>query len=123
MTTYEQYVDGFMSPMQALRALVMELGEVESELAPLEEQRAQLREQISDVVSRLDGQRAEIKGFGRVLITSPSVSEAYDTKALDALLGRLRDEGRHEEADVLLACKGKRMRSGGLRIEREQKLR
>lgn len=120
MSAYEEWEDGFLSPQQALRTLVVELGEVESDLQPLDTQRNALREQIGNIVARMDNQRAEIKGFGRVLITAPGFSEGYDTAQLNAMLATLRERGDDLLADWLESCKTKRMRSGGLRIERER---
>lgn len=119
MTTYHDYTEGHLTPLQALRALAMEYGEIESDLEPLEGQRAALRDQMAVLLTKIDGEKVEIRGFGLIRLTQAGISEAYDAKALDALLGRLRDEGQHDMADAVLACKAKRHRAGGLRIERE----
>lgn len=120
MTTYVDYTDGHLTPMQALRALVMEYGEVESELTPLEEQRARLREQIGMLLTRIDNEKAEIKGFGTVRLVGPGVAEKWDGKALEQYAEELRAAGNSEIADSLMSCKGKTMRAGGLRIERSR---
>lgn len=117
---YARWKDGDTGPMEALRALCSDLGEVESDIKPLEAQRDRLRDKIGDIVARQDGQRVEVRGFGRLMITAPGITEGYDGKALDALVAELRDDGNEAMAERILALKGKKMRAGGLRIEREK---
>lgn len=118
-TLYEEYVNGTVSPVQALRSLCMALGEVESELQPLTVERELLRQQIGDIVAQFTDQKAMVRGFGLVRITAPALTEKYDTKQVDKLVTWLTDEGHTDIAESLAACKAKGMRSGGLRIERE----
>lgn len=111
-----RYEDGFATPYETLRALCMELGEVESELDPLQQQRERLRNEIGNVLARI-GDKAEIKGFGKLSITAPSVSTGYDAKALRALVDSWGDT---EAARQVQACEKQTVRVGGLRIEREK---
>lgn len=118
--SYVQWQEGDLTPFATLRALCLELGEVESELAPLERQREQLRTQISDVLGRLDGQKAKIAGFGTVAILEGSLVENYNKPALNALVNDLLDEGNEAAAVRIRACCSRSWRKGGLRIEREK---
>lgn len=117
---FTEWEEGNLSAYRALRALCMDLGEVESELAPLQKQRDDTRNQIGDILLTQDNYKAEIKDFGRLMITAPSISAKYDTKAVDALVSWLVDAGYTDIAERLAACKIKSMRAGGLRIERER---
>jgi hypothetical protein len=118
MGVFEDWQEGLATDVQALRALCSDLGEVESELVPLQEQREQLRAQIGEVVAHLGGD-AEIAGFGRLTITSASVTYGYDKRRLDALIVELAAD-YPEVVARLAACRTQSMRAGGLRIEREK---
>lgn len=120
MSVYEEYQEGLLTPVQALRALVSDLAETESELAPLQEQRESLRAQISEVLARVDGEQYTIKGYGTLKLTNPSVTQKYDTHLIDMLVNQLAEDGYEEIARQIAACKGKSMRAGGLRIEKEK---
>lgn len=118
MTTFDDWADGRMNDADALRALCRDLGEVESQLAPLEAERQQLRDQISRVLDRAGG-KAQIAGFGGLEITSPSIVRSYDKKALDRLLLDLASEAP-EMAARIAQCRTESARAGGLRITREK---
>lgn len=115
---YAAYLDGDATPYEALRSLCMDLGEVESELKPLEQQRDVLRERISGLVDKLGG-KAEVAGFGKLQITSPSITTGFDKAQLTALIDELIAD-YPDIAQRLVACKTKSARAGGLRIEREK---
>lgn len=119
---YWAWQDGDMSPMEALRALCVELGEVESEIEPLETERGTLRSQISEVLTKIDGEKAEIKGFGVVRLTQASVTKGYDKAKIQALINELIAD-YPDIAARLVACETQSMRAGGLRIEREKAAR
>jgi hypothetical protein len=111
---FEDWRAGVISDREALRRLLSDLGEVESQIAPLEAERAELRAQISEVLAELGG-RAEADGY-RLTITSPSVVPRYDAKELDQLVLRLRQQGHTEIADQILTARKESARSGQLRI-------
>lgn len=114
---FEQWEAGDLTDIPALRSLWSDLREVESEIAPLEQQKATLREQIGLIVARIGTQ--EIPGLGRVSITSPSVSVSYDTKKVNELALSLT--ATHPEiAAQLVAARKTSERSGSLRIESEK---
>lgn len=120
MSLYHDYTEGHLTPQQALRALCSDLAEVESEIGPLERQREQIREQISLIVARMDGERADVPGFGTVRIASAAVTERWDGKALAMLMERLLADGQQDIASAILRCKEKSFRAGGLRVERSR---
>lgn len=99
-----------------LRALCYDLGEVESQIAPLEAERQQLRDKISLVLARM-GNKAELAGFGKLELTAPAVVHSYDKKRLDELLIALAGEAP-EIAERLAQCRTESARIGGLRITR-----
>lgn len=117
-TIYDHFVDGLATPVQTLRSLCRDLGEVESELIPLQAQRDLLRAQISEVLTMIDGENAVVPGFGVVKLTSASYTLRYDTDRLDAVLDEL-EETHPDIAQQIARCQIRGMRMGGLRIERE----
>lgn len=116
---YEQWRDGDISDEQAARALALELGEVESELAPLNAQRETLRNELSHIVGKLGGKHA-IPGFGELVNTAPSVTTSYDAKRVSDLIVALVAEGQSAWAERLAACQKQSSRAGSLRITREK---
>src|SRR5262249_8331250 len=103
---------------EALRALLSDLGEVESQLAPLEEERTTLRAQLSEVVARLGG-KAQADGF-RLVLTAPGLVPRYDAKELDHLVLRRRQQGLGEIADQILDARKESARAGQLRITKPE---
>jgi len=105
---------GAISGRQALHALLTDLGEVENEIARLEDERAALRDQIAQIVAH-EGDM--VIGDRRALITAPTFVASYDRQALDDLVTRLA--ATHPDvAQQIAACRRKSMRAGGLRIDR-----
>lgn len=117
--TFTEWDSGELTDVQAVRALAMELGEVESELAPLEAQRARLRDELSRVVAHMGG-KAEVPGFGALAMTAPSITNSYDAKRLDELVLSLIAEGQHDYAEAIANCRKQTQRAGSLRIVREK---
>ena len=116
-TIFEQWQDGDVTDIPALRALLSDLREVESEIAPLEQQKSLLREQIGMIVARVGNQ--ELPGLGRVSITNPSVTVSYDTKKVNELALQLT-ASHPEIAALLVAARKTSERAGSLRIESEK---
>ena len=118
MNIFEQWEAGEVSDEQALRSLASDLGEVESQLAPIEQEKQALRDQISRVLDHAGG-TATIAGFGRLEITAASVVVSYDKKQIEELLIDLTTT-HPEIAARLAACRVKGTRAGSLRITREK---
>jgi hypothetical protein len=142
-TSFELWQDGEITDQQIFRELAVDLGEVTSELEPLQKEEKLLRERLGIVVDRMGG-KAELKGFGRVLLTSASKSVSFDTDKLHDLVKRYErpyteivfDDSQDAfyipgyydgfEAGValmieeILLCQKETHRSGSLRIEREK---
>lgn len=119
-TIYEQWQEGTLTDMEALRALLSDLRETESSIAPLAAERDQIREAISHIAARSPSP-IEVAGLGRVSMTAPSVSTSYDTKQIDALIKVLRTT--HPDIAALISeCQKTTERSGGLRIEKAKGL-
>ena len=114
---YAAYLDGDVTPMEALRSLCSDYEELDSTYKDFEGMREQTREQISNVLVKI-GDKVEVKGFGTLSLMQPSVVESYDKKKLTALIFELMDEGEPTIADRIRACASKSARAGGLRIER-----
>lgn len=119
MSTFDDWQDGRLTDDQALRALASDLGEVESQLAPIEAEKAALRDQISRVVERIGGV-AQIAGFGKLEITAASVVVSYDKRQIEDLLIDLTTT-HPEIAARLAACRTRGSRAGSLRITREKR--
>jgi hypothetical protein len=117
MPIFEEWQDGTATDIAALRALWSDLNELESDLAPMEAERARVREQISVIVAHSGP--VVLPGFGKALITNASVSFSYDTKQLDSLMADLVQTHPDIAAQIASARK-QSQRTGGLRIEREK---
>lgn len=115
--TYAAWLDGDVTAMEALRSLCADYEEVEQSYKDFEGIREQTRDQMSQVMVKL-GDRVEVKGFGVLTMTAPSVTEGFDKKALSELVAALALEGNVELAQRIAACRTKSARAGGLRIER-----
>lgn len=113
---YQQYIEGDAMPMETLRSLYDDYEELDSAYKSYEKMRETVREQMSNVLVKLDG-KAEIPGKARLMLTEPAVVKGYDPAALDALIDGLADEYPYI-ASQIAGCRKKTMRSGGLRIER-----
>lgn len=118
MSIFDDWQDRNVTDAQALQALASDLGEVESQLAPMEQEKQALRDQISLVLEHYGG-AATIAGFGRLEITAASVVVSYDKKQIEELLIDLTTT--HPEIAARLAgCRVKGTRAGSLRITREK---
>lgn len=118
---YAAFLEGDVTAMEALRSLCSDYEEVEQSYKDFERIRDGLRDQISHLVDKLGG-KAEVKGFGALIITGPSITEGYDKKLIRLLIDDLIMD-HPDIAQRLVACQTKSMRAGGLRIEREKTAR
>lgn len=116
---YAAWLDGDVTPMEALRSLCSDYEELDQTYKQYEAMREQTRGQISEVLARLGG-KVEIKGFGTMTLTDPSIVKGFDKAKIKALVYELMDEGEAAIADRLRACETQSARAGSLRIERER---
>lgn len=116
MTTIESYEAGDLTAQQALRALLSDLREVESSIAPLEQERANLRDAIGLIAARATGPLV-VEGLGKVSITAPSRTTGYDSKAIATLMMELIPT-HPEIAARIVATQKVSERAGSLRIEK-----
>jgi hypothetical protein len=119
--TYGAWLDGDVTAMEALRSLCADYEEIESSYKDFESLRNTVRDQMSNVLEKLDG-KAEIKGFGKLTLSAPSVTEGYDKAQIRAIILDLIAD-YPDIAGRLAACATKSMRAGGLLIEREKTAR
>lgn len=119
---YGAWLDGDATVTEALRALCNDYEELDDTYKQFEGMREQTRQQISHVVSKMDGEQAEVEGFGVLRITPPSVVKGYDKAKIQELINDLIAD-HPDIAARLAACETKTMRAGGLRIEREKAAR
>lgn len=119
-TALESWQAGDLSDLEALRALALNLGEVESDLKPLTLERTYLREAISQIVARLPQQKAEVAGFGVLAITGGGETVSYDAKALDSLMAKLLAEGYTQVARAIADARKTSQRAASLRVTREK---
>ena len=116
---YAAWLDGDVTAMEALRSLCADYEELDSTYKDYEGLRNQTRDQLSQVVEKLDG-KVEVKGFGVLTITNAVVTEGYDkAKIRDLIMDLVADHPAI--AARLAACSTKTARAGGLRIEREKR--
>lgn len=116
--TYAAWLDGDATAYEALRSLCDDLEEIEQSYKSFEKIRQVTRDQISTVMLKL-GDKVEVKGFGTVLLTAPSIVTGYDKAKIKALIQEWSNDFP-EFAEALAACETKTSRAGGLRIERSK---
>lgn len=114
---FEHWKEGDIGPHAALRALCSQLGEVQSDLDGLQEEREHLRGQISEIVNSIGG-KVEVAGFGELRITEPVKTASYDRKQIDELVMRLVQAGHADVAEAITACRKESARAGSLQIRR-----
>jgi hypothetical protein len=114
--TYAAWLDGDVTDYEALRSLCSDYEEIEQSYKDFEKVRATTRDQMAHVMVKL-GDKVEVKGFGTVLMTAPSVSVSYDRAKVKALIAEWSTDFP-EFAEALASCETQSCRSGGLRIER-----
>jgi hypothetical protein len=103
---------------QQIYALCQTLGEVESQLAPLQAERERLRAELSVLVEQAGG-KTTVEGFGRLEVGRASMHVSYDRKQIDHVILKLLDVGQYHIADALRSCKKELARPGTLRVMRE----
>ncbi len=116
---YGAWLDGDVTAMEALNSLMDDYGELDQSYKDFEGMREQTRNQISEVMTKLDD-RVAVKGYVLTMM-APQVVEGYDKKALTELVIALTLEGNTDLAQRVASCRTKTARTGGLRIEREKR--
>lgn len=109
-----------MSDESLLHALISSYYELESEIKPLEDSQAAIRQQIQQEVERIGG-RVTIKGLASVMISAPSSTVSFNAKELDTLIAELITDGEVHTAHRIAALRTVSTRAGSLRITREKK--
>lgn len=124
MSIIDDVSSGQISASDAIRSLVFDLGEIESEIeisvGKLQRERSSLRDQIAIILSISGTDSIKVDGFGSVYMTKPTITKKYDTKKLDRLAMILISQGDHELAQEITACREESERSGYLMIRREK---
>lgn len=120
----QQWEEGNITDMQAIKALVNELGEVEDELKSYERQKEETRNLLTRIIQRTG--KVEIRGYGSIMMTQPSTTSRYDTKALDNLVLELMQTEWEDMAipmqiaAKIAECRRETTKGAFLRIERER---
>jgi hypothetical protein len=99
-------------------ALCQDLGEVESQIAPLQAERERLRAELSVLVEQAGG-KMTVEGFGRLDVSRASFHVSYDRKQIEHVILKLVDAGHYHVADAIRSCKKESARPGTLRVMRE----
>jgi hypothetical protein len=107
-----------MMTEQRIYALCQALGEVESQLAPLQAERERVRAELSVLVEQAGG-KTTVEGFGRLEVGRASMHVSYDRKQIEHVILKLVDVGQYHIADALRSCKKESARPGTLRVMRE----
>lgn len=102
-----------------LKSLCNDLISVEAQISELETQRESLRARISELVEQMGG-KIQLRGFGTLQISNPSVIVSYDRKGIEQLVQQLAEAGNFALVDAIQTSRKESMRSGGLRIMREK---
>ena len=101
--------------MMELAALMRDLGEIDSEVKAIEYTRDAKRERIEEIVKAMGG-KVEVMGIGTAMVTPDSESHSYDTKALDAMIQMMIEDGELHTARRIMTTKKTSKRKGSLRI-------
>jgi regulator of replication initiation timing len=104
-----------MHTSERLQTLCQELGQIEAEIAPLQQERERLRSELSLLVEELGG-KVTVEGFGRLEVSNASFVVSYDRKQIEAVILKLIDLGQYHVADAIRSCKKESARPGTLRI-------
>lgn len=114
------YLDGITTPTEAARCLLLDLGEVEDDIKPLEAQRKQIRDALSTVLEKCENRRFTINGYATARLAEPAMVKRWNEARLAALCNWLRETERDEVAEMIEACREETPRAGGLRVEPER---
>lgn len=125
MSAYEEWQDGYLEPLAALRSLAMELGEVQDELdttsKPLQAQVDDIRGKMLEIMRSLDDSVINIRGFGEVTYVPGTEVTKYDKRMIDRLVITLESAGDKFTADLIRSCITKSLKSEYIRIQKEKK--
>jgi hypothetical protein len=117
---YKDWQDGNIQSEEAINLFCKILGPIKQQEEMIAAIDKQVRGRVGEVLAFLGCDALEIKGFGKLEITRPSVTWGYDKKLLDQLNKQLRSEGLGDVAARLDACLKSSERVGILRITREK---
>lgn len=106
-----------LEPGARARSLLCDLAEVESELRPLERQKAAIRDALAVALEGCEGRRYTLPGYGVAKLAEPAVVRQWSTERLARLCAWLRETERDEIAEMIESCREETTRAGGLRIE------
>lgn len=122
MTTfYDPTVDmSDLEPAARARSLLSDLAEVESEIKPLEHQRAAIRDLLAVALEGCEGRRYVMAGYGVARLAEPAMVRQWNTARLAKLCAWLRETDREEIAKMIEMCREEATRAGGLRVEPER---
>ena len=98
-----------------LRQLLSDYFEIESEVKAHEYGLKEKRERIRELVSELGG-KASIDHVASVQIVPASEGHSYDTKAIDALIQVMIEDGEIHAARRIMTCKKETKRAESMRI-------
>ena len=101
--------------MTELAVLMRDLGEIDSEVKAIEFSRDEKRERIAEIVKAMGG-KVDVMGVGTAMVTPDSESHSYDTKALDAMIQIMIEDGELHTAKRIMTTKKTSKRKGSLRI-------
>lgn len=108
-------MSNYSSDQELLAVSMRDYFEIDSEIQALEATQKDIRRSIETITIALGG-NVKIAHIGTALVTESSISHAYDTKAIDALLLDLISIGELHTAKRIIDSKKETTRAGGLRI-------
>ena len=100
---------------EELRQLLSDYFELESEVKAHEYGMNEKRQRIREIVAELGG-KAHIDHLASVQIVPASEGHSYDTKALDALIQVMIEDGEIHAARRIMACRKETKRAESMRI-------
>lgn len=100
---------------EELRQLLSDYFELESEVKAHEYGMNQKRQRIREIVSELGG-KAHVDHLATVQIVPASEGHSYDTKAVDALIQTMIQDGEIHAARRIMTCRKETKRAESMRI-------
>lgn len=108
-------MSNYNTDQELLAVSMRDYFEIDSEIQALEATQKDIRRNIETITIAMGG-NVKLAHIGTALVTESSISHAYDTKAIDALLLDLISLGELHTAKRIIDCKKETTRAGGLRI-------
>ena len=105
----------YSTDQELLAVSMRDYFEIDSEITALEATQKDIRRNIETLTVAMGG-NVKLAHIGSVIVTEPSTSHSYDTKAIDGVIAKALQDGDVHIAKALSDARKETTRAGGLRI-------